>query len=151
VQIDDQINKDELKCGDVFKWIDFPYQNDGKIKDRWFIYLGRMDITSSPLFYYMQTTTTQIGDFDNGNRVDHKTVLLKATETPFQLNCLMDVSIPLLKFTSELILSVEDKCIYKGHLPENKKREILKKIEKTISKVQYRDIRESFRRDGLSL
>lgn len=142
----------DLRCGDVFVWRDFPYQHDEKIKDRWFVFLGRMDITNNPVFYYMQTTTTNIDVFEKGGpRQSHKTIKMTAAETPFREDCVLDATIATVNLTEEQLDKFSPCFKYKGHLPENKKMEILKKIDTTYSKIKCRDIRNSFHRDGMKI
>lgn len=81
-----------MKPGTVFRWENFPYPRIGsEIKPRWFIYLGDTGPFFSPILAHLCTTTTQIQDFQSGGkRAGHRYLPLQPTNTPFELEGLID-------------------------------------------------------------
>ncbi|MGD9576758.1 MAG: hypothetical protein AB7Y74_00750 [Syntrophorhabdus sp.] len=81
-----------MRAGTIVRWLNFPEPNKGgDIKARWFIYLGKSTSLVSPIFYHFSTTTTQIDDFRNGGkRYGHPFLLFRASDTPFDQDCIID-------------------------------------------------------------
>lgn len=81
-----------MKPGTVFRWENFPYPKFGsEIKSRWFICLGDSGPFSSPILAHLCTSTTKIQDFQSGGkRASHRHLLLQPTNTPFEVECLID-------------------------------------------------------------
>jgi len=64
-----------MDIGSVFRWNDYPKQKDGKLKARWFIYLGLSSILSNPQNVFLLPSTTQIELYERGNRrQNHKKI-----------------------------------------------------------------------------
>ena len=151
MQIGDRIKLSDIKSGDVILWHGFPYQRDEEIKDRWFVYIGRTGKFDIPFLYYLQTTTTQKDAFTTGNRKDHKTVKLAKGETPFAKDCLIDLTELPQKMTLEMDLKFCADFEYKGRLPDNKIREILKVLKTTTAPIYYKDICNALAIDGFKI
>lgn len=82
-----------MKPGTVFKWNNFPYPKfGGKIKARWFIYLGDTGLLSSPIIAHLCTTTTTLEDFKPmGKRATHRFFLFTKVKYPFfDQDCILD-------------------------------------------------------------
>ena len=80
-----------MKPGTILKWSQFPYPKSGKKKDRWFIYLGKTSLLSTPILAHLCTTTTNIAAFKMGGerqRHDHK--IFTPEKYPFDEECVLD-------------------------------------------------------------
>jgi len=84
-----------VKPGTVFKWNNFPFPRfGGQGKPRWFIYLGNTGKILTPTIAYIQTTTSKITSYQTGGpKVNHDYLLLRAINTPFEKDCIIDFSI----------------------------------------------------------
>lgn len=92
-----------MRIGTVFKWLDYPFQEDQKVKDRWFIYLGTSSILENPLCVYISTATTQTYHYQNqGKRSHHKCLPFKKGQFGFEQDCLVDLNM----LESSITLSV---------------------------------------------
>ena len=83
-----------MRAGTVIRWDHFPNPRlDNEIKARWFVvYLGKTSSFESPVFFHFSATTTQADDFKiGGKRAGHQFCLLKATDTPFEQDCIIDL------------------------------------------------------------
>jgi hypothetical protein len=143
-----------VKPGDVFCWKAFPFpQKGGEIKLRWFIYLGDSGIFSNPIFAYICTTTTQRKDFQKGEkRAEHRYLLFRKGEFPFEEECLLDFDeLPYQHFTKEALEKNPDIEI-KGTLEPRTIRTIYEGIyySKLYSPRMKRDIRESLNQIGIT-
>jgi len=64
-----------MDIGSVFRWDYYPKQKDGKLKARWFVYLGLSSILSNPQNVFLLPSTTQIELYKKGNRrQNHKKI-----------------------------------------------------------------------------
>ncbi|MBA7658554.1 hypothetical protein ES703_66510 [subsurface metagenome] len=105
-----------------------------------------------PIISYCQTTTTQISDFTlGGNRSKHDHYILKAHETPFDQDCVIDLHIPPLPFEIIQLEKNEDIEI-KGQLDLNTLKVLYNKILKSrcYSKMEKSDIHTSLNLIGIT-
>lgn len=142
-----------MKPGTVFKWNNFPFPKFGdRGKPRWFIYLGDTGKTLAPIIAYIQTTTTQINSYQTGGpKVDHEYLLLRAVNTPFEKDCIIDFSI--YPYTCDKNLLVNNRDIeMKGDLHEDQIRSIYNKIRKSsfYSRKIILDIHDSLNLIGIT-
>lgn len=64
-----------MDIGSVFRWNGYAKQKDGKLKARWFIYLGLSSILSNPQNVFLLPSTTQTELYKKGNRrQNHKKI-----------------------------------------------------------------------------
>ncbi len=121
-----------MRVGTVFIWNDFPDRRlGGELKPRWFVYLGDTGKLQYPIIAYIQTTTTQISDFEpGGNRCKHIHQMFKAEKTPFEIDCVIDFSIPFFEYQKE-------------DLEKNPQIEIKGELNAEILKVLYSKMRKS--------
>ncbi len=82
-----------MRAGTIIRWNNFPEPRfDKEIKPRWFIYLGHTSSLESPIFLHLNTTTTRMEDFSRGGRrAGHRHCVLKASDTPFDRDCIIDL------------------------------------------------------------
>lgn len=82
-----------MKIGEVFLWRNYPYAVVGKIKDRWFLYLGKYrEDPFSEIYLLIPTATTQLHHFEpGGNRAGHSHVMIRADDGfGFEADCVID-------------------------------------------------------------
>lgn len=143
-----------MKPGDILLWKDFPYpQMGGKIKPRWFIYLGDSGILSNPIFAYICTTTTQMADFEKGGkREGHRHFCFKKGEFPFESDCLLDYDESPYHHLTKQELEKNTNIQVMGNLGQRLMREIYEGIysSRSYSRIIKRDIRESINLIGIS-
>lgn len=82
-----------MDIGSVFKWDDYPKQKDGKLKARWFVYLGLSSILSNPQNVFLLPSTTQIELYEKGNRrQNHKKIRrFKSGSCGFEDESIIDI------------------------------------------------------------
>ena len=82
-----------METGDVFLWRNYPYAVTGKIKDRWFLYLGKYRVDPfSEIYLLIPTATTQLHHFEpGGRRASHSYIMIKASDGfGFEADCVID-------------------------------------------------------------
>jgi hypothetical protein len=52
-------SKNVPSVGTVIKYKKYPHGNDGKVKDYWFIVLGKSSVFNTPICYHLFKTTAQ--------------------------------------------------------------------------------------------
>ena len=142
-----------LTVGDVIRWNDYPYPNDGPEKARWFIYLGRTSIATTPTFAYLCTTTTKREKFNPGGpRSGHAHKIFDVRQFPiFDEDCILDYDEDLHVVSMEDLTRHEYHIEVKGRLDEETLRNIYKQYFRSVvvSKIQMIDIHSSFNLDGI--
>ena len=102
-----------MRVGTVFLWNRYPYQNDGVVKNRWFIYLGQTDRFSAPIYVHIATSTTQTQHYrPGGSRADHKSLRFKAGEYGFCDDCLVDPN----QIDSDIQAADFERCVSDGRI-----------------------------------
>lgn len=143
-----------LTVGDVIFWDDFPFPRRGFVKARWFIYLGRASVFSTPVFAYLCTTTTQIQHFEpGGSRCNHTYKRFDVRQFPqFDRDCILDFEEEIHDIPESTIERCEAQIEIRGRLDENTMRNIFKQLSRSglVSAIALRDIIESFNRDGIT-
>lgn len=82
-----------MDIGTVFIWRNYPFAVAGKIKDRWFLYLGtHKEDPFSEIFLLIPTATTQLHHFElGGRRAGHSFVYIRAKDGyGFEADCAID-------------------------------------------------------------
>ncbi len=143
-----------LTVGDVIRWDGFKYPRDGDIKARWFIYLGRSSLLSSPIFSYLCTTTTQLQHFGQGNsRANHVFRRFTCQQHPvFDQDCILDFTEELYDIPTEKLDECQRLIEIKGRLGEEDMRNAYNQFLKvgTVSPRVMLDIHESFNLAGIT-
>ena len=109
-----------MKIGTVFFWDNLQVDLSGKIKSRWFIYLGKTPYGIDPPRSHLGTTTTQLRYYGvSGYRQHNITLRFSAGESGFEQDCILDIDKDI---HSELTLKLENNSniIIKGHLKKEK-------------------------------
>ncbi|MFW6137804.1 MAG: hypothetical protein ACOC7U_01390 [Spirochaetota bacterium] len=142
-----------MRVGTVFKWNDFPDRRlGGELKPRWFVYLGDTGKFRTPVIAHINTTTTQLLDFQpGGKRYGHIHNIFKAEETPFECNCIIDFSSPLYHYHKEDLEDNPDIEI-KGELNEEILKILYNKMVESAyySKIVLLDIHRSYNMAGIT-
>ncbi len=135
----------EFEVGEVIKILDFDIQKHGVQKPRWFVYLGRTDIFENPICLHIATTTTQVEKYHSGNRKSNAAVFFKSTDSPFDLDCVLDLN--------ETPYSLDNKKVQtytvekKGSLTEPVLRQIFNKLKSSpkYSRKIIKDIQRGYK------
>jgi hypothetical protein len=142
-----------METGTVFKWINYPEQTDGIIKDRWFVYFGTSSILSKPLNVFIFTTTSKTNLYEPWNvRGNNKnTINFKAGEFGFDVNCILDVFYFQNNWTIGEFEKYKDNFDIKGKISDEKLKIIYEKIlkENSIQKIIKTDIRINLNNIGI--
>ena len=138
-----------MRVGSIFIWKEFNQQADERIKDRWFIYLGRSPAFIEPIYAYIATTTSKIENYKNGGRFsNNNSVWFKKDECNFNKDCVLDLD---RNFFNEIALNkiIGKKII--DIIPEYKLKNIYKKIRNNNKiGIQIRiNIYDCFNRDKI--
>lgn len=132
----------------------YPYPRDGSVKGRWFIYLGKTSIFSTPTFAYLCTTTTQLEHFaDGGDRRNHAFKRFDVRQFKmFESDCILDYNEDLHEVPEANIEKCADQIEIKGHLDNDTMRNIYKQFARpgVVSRIVMLDIHDSFNRDGIT-
>lgn len=90
-----------MQVGCVFLWGNYPFQKDGEVKNRWFIYLGESKSdpleTDEALIFVIAPTTTSLLDFyeEGCERCKHPYVRFEPLpEHGFTHPCVLDLAYP---------------------------------------------------------
>ncbi len=146
-----------MEVGDVFLWRNYPFAVTGKIKDRWFLYLGRYsEDPFSEVYLLIPTATTQLNHFEQGgSRADHSYVMIKASDGfGFERDCVIDFDEIFYDITEHEFRSYEDDIVPKGNID---KEPVLRKIYEAVQAARYIDrciklqVRDNLRSIGISV
>ena len=143
-----------MTAGTVIRWNNFPESRivEGEPKSRWFVHLGKSSALINPVFFHLSTTTTQLHHFEKGgDRAKHPFCLLRASDTSFDQDCIVDLYEPPYSFTEELLTGNAD-IEFKGGLTEQYLRQIYARVLRSpyFSKKVILDIHRSFNDIGIT-
>lgn len=136
------------KIGTVIRTT-LPYKSFGvDEKERWFVFLGRVNFTRSPRNIYLCTTTTQIQKYKENPSSTY--VFFSEKNSCFDRDCILCLDEIEDSYT-ETEFNLKFKPEYKGEITKEKLREIAIKIKKAdLPKIIIDDILESFKLEGIS-
>lgn len=140
-----------MEIGCIFKWKDFPYQKDGIIKDRYFIFMGRTSIFSLTTDYYLFTLTAELNYYEkNSKRSNNLFILIKKGNYRLPEDSIIDIDVGLHTIQENKILN-NNKIINLGQISEELIRKIYNFviITKYISKKVRIDIYDSLNKSGI--
>ncbi len=136
-----------MDIGTVFKWLNYPKQIDGGIKDRWFVYLGTSSILSDPQTVFIFTTTCKIELYEDGNnRSKNKNILFfDSGDYGFTKPCVLDLFFFQNNWTLDELRAYEKDFRIKGKLTNETLKRFYDKLlgEGTISTIIKKDIRRN--------
>ncbi|MBW8003070.1 MAG: hypothetical protein FVQ80_13800 [Planctomycetes bacterium] len=142
-----------MKIGAVFFWSNFHKYKSGKLKGRWFIYLGKTVYGMKPERSHIGTTTTKLRYYEKGG-YRHNNIIYRfsAGEFGFEEDCILDVDNDInAEFTSKIENNPE--ITVKGFLDNSSLEKLYVYIRdsKRIDKMVKQDIFHSFRSAGLNV
>ncbi|MCJ7790142.1 MAG: hypothetical protein MUP69_08180 [Candidatus Atribacteria bacterium] len=80
-----------MQLGSVFIWKNFPFREEGKAKDRYFVYFGESHYPDNPIKVFLITTTSKVNKYEeDGNRKNHIHYKFKAGYFGFVEDCILD-------------------------------------------------------------
>lgn len=107
-----------MEIGD-FLWRNYPFAVTGKIKDRWFLYLGKYkEDPFSECCILIPTATTQLHHFERGgSRAGHSYVMIKASDGfGFEADCVIDFDEVFYDTTEREFSLYKDDIVRKGNI-----------------------------------
>lgn len=138
--------------GTIFKWINFPFQKDGEIKNRYFIYFGKTAFGLQPVMFHFFTTTTQLHFYNSysGSWQDGLFFKISAGQYGFPSDCILDIDIGLESIADSSLIGQEIEFI--GCLSHVDMKLIFELIRKSrnISPIIKKDILSSLRTGGVT-
>ncbi len=127
------MNVSDLKPGTVIFWNDFNIPNyPGKIKDTWFIYLGKDSVFDCPIYIYCHRFTSQIQHFtDTGDRKNDLTISFSKKQYEiFDDHCIINFREKNYSIPTYYIENNLNNIQLKGILPEDAIRRIWNLLQK---------------------
>lgn len=146
-----------MDLGDVFLWRNYPFAVTGKIKDRWFLYLGTYkEDPFSDVVMLIPTATTQLHHFEaGGSRHGHSVVMISASEGyGFEADCVLDFDEVFYDTPKSDFDRYAGDMTIKGKISSNKKmKEIYEAIirARDVDKIIKISIRNNFKDAGIKL
>ncbi len=81
-----------MQLGSVFIWKKFPFREEGKEKDRYFVYFGESHYPDNPVKVFFITTTSRIYHYEEeGARKNHNYYRFKAGSFGFIKDSVLDI------------------------------------------------------------
>ena len=81
-----------MQLGSVFTWNSFPFREEGKEKNRYFVYFGESHYPDSPVKVFLITTTSRIYHYEEeGARTSHNYYRFKAGSFGFIEDSILDL------------------------------------------------------------
>jgi len=143
-----------LQIGTVLKWDNFPLRRyGGKLKPRWFIYIGETGLLSQITIIYLATTTTKADPFKaGGSRSDHNKFTFRTQEfREFEEDCILDYDEQPYAIEKDKFLKNQSDISVKGQLKEETMRMIYNQFLRSgsCSNIIMFDIHDSFNKAGI--
>ena len=119
-----------MQLGSVFIWNNFPFREEGKAKNRYFVYFGESHYPDNPIKVFLITTTSRIYHYEEeGARKSHNYYRFEACSFGFVEESILDVD-SYYDIDKETFEKYKEDMEEKGQLPEP----ILKNIYNLILK-----------------
>ncbi|GAH57679.1 unnamed protein product, partial [marine sediment metagenome] len=80
-----------MQLGSVFIWKKFPFREEGKEKDRYFVYFGKSHFPGNPINIFLITTTSKVNEYEEGARKNRIYYKFKAGYFGFVEDCILDL------------------------------------------------------------
>ena len=136
-----------MRTGSVFLWENYPFQKDGKPKNRWFVYLGEtkpdpFETDPNLIAVIAPTTTAQAELYEEGQE-RHARPYIKFDPLPelgFTHTCILDLSYSPESSSKAVFQRYVDigEIQLKGSIPESSLRKIFEKICSPYSAYSYK-------------
>jgi hypothetical protein len=140
-----------MQLGSVFVWNNFPFREEGKVKNRYFVYFGESHYPDNPIKVFLITTTSRIYHYEEeGARKNHNYYRFKAGSFGFIEDSILDLD-------SYYDIDKKEFEKYKGDITEQGKlpKDILINIynlilkSKKISIKVKQDIHDNYNLEGI--
>ena len=119
-----------MQLGSVFTWNSFPFREEGKDKNRYFVYFGESHYPDSPVKVFLITTTSRIYHYEEeGARKSHNCCRFSAGSFGFIKDSILDLD-SYYDIDKKVFEKFKEDMEEKGQLPEP----ILKNIYNLILK-----------------
>ena len=119
-----------MQLGSVFTWNSFPFREEGKEKNRYFVYFGESHYPDSPVKVFLITTTSRIYHYEEeGARKSHNCCRFSAGSFGFIKDSILDLD-SYYDIDKKVFEKYKEDMEEKGQLPEP----ILKNIYNLILK-----------------
>jgi len=141
-----------MQLGSVFVWNNFPFREEGKVKNRYFVYFGESHYPDNPIKVFLITTTSRIYHYEEeGARKNHNYYRFKAGSFGFVEESILDVD-SYYDINKESLEKNKEYIEEKGHLPEHILKDIYNLIlqSNNISIKVKHDIHDSYNCVGIT-
>lgn len=121
-----------MKLGSVFIWKNFPFREEGKEKDRYFVYFGENHYPDDPVKVFFITTTSRIYHYEEeGARKNHNYYRFKAGSFGFIKDSVLDID-SYYNIEKKDFEDYKEDLEEKGKLPEIILKNISMKVKQDI-------------------
>ena len=141
-----------MQVGSVFIWKNFPFREEGKEKDRYFVYFGESHYPDNPVKVFFITTTSRIYHYEEeGARKSHNYYRFKAGSFGFIKDSVLDVD-SYYNIEKKDFEDYKEDLEEKGKLPEIILKNIYNLIlkSKNISMKVKQDIHYNYNLEGIT-
>jgi len=141
-----------MQVGSVFIWKNFPFREEGKEKDRYFVYFGESHYPDNPVKVFFITTTSRIYHYEEeGARKNHNYYRFKAGSFGFIKDSVLDVD-SYYNIEKKDFEDYKEDLEEKGKLPEIILKNIYNLIlkSKNISMKVKQDIHYNYNLEGIT-
>lgn len=141
-----------MQLGSVFIWNNFPFREEGKAKNRYFVYFGESHYPDNPVKVFLITTTSRIYHYEEeGARKSHNYYRFKAGSFGFIEESILDVD-SYYDIDKKSLEKNKENIEEKGQLPEHILKDIYNLIlqSKNISIKVKQDIHDSYNCAGIT-
>jgi len=141
-----------MQLGSVFTWNSFPFREEGKEKNRYFVYFGESHYPDNPVKVFLITTTSRIYHYEEeGARKSHNCCRFSAGSFGFVKEGILDLD-SYYDIDKKDFEKCKEDITEKGKLPEDILRNIYYLIlqSKNISMKVKQDIHDNYNREGIT-
>ena len=141
-----------MQLGSVFTWNSFPFREESKEKNRYFVYFGESHYPDSPVKVFLITTTSRIYHYEEeGARKNHNYYRFEAGSFGFVKESILDLD-SYYDIDKKDFEECKEDITEKGKLPEDILRNIYYLIlqSKNISMKVKQDIHDNYNREGIT-
>ncbi len=141
-----------MQLGSVLIWKNFPFREEGKEKDRYFVYFGESHYPDNPVKVFFITTTSRIYHYEEeGARKNHNYYRFKAGSFGFIKDSVLDID-SYYNIEKKDFEDYKEDWEEKGKLPEIILKNIYNLIlkSKNISMKVKQDIHYNYNLEGIT-
>ena len=140
-----------MQLGSVFIWNNFPLREEGKAKNRYFVYFGESHYPDNPIKVFLITTTSKTYYYEEeGARKNYKFYRFKAGSFGFVKDSILDLD-SYYDIDKKVFEDYKEDLEEKGKLPEPILKNIYNLIlkSKNISMKVKQDIHSNYNLEGI--